>query len=110
MTKLEVTLLPSPSVAVIVTGKVPNSVGVPDISPVVLFRDTPAGRTPAVSANVIGDLPPSVETLTESALPSTAGEFVIKVEIESAAVIGPTAFDVPKVVPPALVAVTFASK
>jgi hypothetical protein len=110
MTKLEVTLLPSPSVAVIVTGKVPNSVGVPDISPVVLFRDTPAGRTPAVSANVIGDLPPSVETFTESALPSTAGEFVFIVEIESAAVTGPIALDVVEIEPPALVAVTLANK
>jgi hypothetical protein len=110
MTKLEAALVPSPSVAVIVTGKVPNSFGVPDISPVVLFRDTPAGRTPAVSANVIGDLPPSVETFTESALPSTAGEFVFIVEIESAAVTGPIALDVVEIEPPALVAVTLANK
>ena len=82
----------------------------PDISPVVLFRDTPAGKTPAVSANVIGDLPPLVEIFTDSALPSTAGVLISIFEIESAAVIGPTAFDVPKVAPPALVAVTFASK
>ena len=103
-------LAPSPSVAVIVTGKVPNSVGVPDISPVVLLSDTPAGRTPAVSANVIGDLPPSVETSTESALPSTAGRFVFRVEIESAAVTGPIALDVVEIEPPALVALTFTNK
>ena len=122
-TKFNEALAPSPSVAVIVTGKVPNSVGVPDISPVVLLSDTPAGKAPAVIAKVVGDLPPSVETSTESTLPSTAGkfvfrveiastsgEFVFKVEIESTAVTGPIALDVAEIEPPALVAVTLANK
>jgi hypothetical protein len=90
--------------------KVPNSLGVPDISPLVLLSDTPAGKVPAVIANVVGALPPSVETFTESSLPSTAGELMFKVEIESAAVTGPIAFDVFDTEPPALVAVTLTSR
>jgi hypothetical protein len=107
---LDETFVPSLSVAVMVMGKVPISLGVPDISPVVLLSVTPAGKTPEVIANVIGALPPSVKTFTESALPSTAGELVLKVEIESAAVTGPIAFDVFDTEPPALDAVTFTSK
>ena len=59
-----------------VTGKVPNSVGVPDISPVVESNVTPSGNSPAVIANVIGDLPPLVETCMDSSLPSSAGVLV----------------------------------
>jgi hypothetical protein len=109
-TILDEALAPSLSVAVTVTGKDPNSLGVPDISPLVLSSDTPAGKVPAVIANVVGALPPSVETFTESALPSTAGELVFKVEIDSAAVTGPIAFDVFDTEPPALVAVTLTSR
>ena len=57
-----------------------------------------------------GVFPPLVEIFTDSALPSTAGVLMSIFEIESAAVIGPTAFDVLEIEPPALVAVTFASK
>ena len=57
-----------------------------------------------------GAFPPLVEIFTDNALPSTAGVLISIFEIESAAVMGPTAFDVPKVAPPVLVAVTFASK
>jgi hypothetical protein len=59
---------------------------------------------------VTGAFPPLVGTFTDTALPSTAGVLISILEIESAAVIGPTAFEVLEVVPPALVAVTFTNK
>jgi hypothetical protein len=83
---------------------------VPVISPVVLFNATPAGKVPAVTEYVTGVFPPLVKICTDIVFPSTAGVLISIFEIESAAVIGPTAFDVLEVEPPALVAVTLAIK
>lgn len=42
----------SESVTVTVIGDVPEVVGVPEIAPVELFRDSPAGRVPVVTAQL----------------------------------------------------------
>jgi hypothetical protein len=42
----------SESVTVTVIGDVPDVVGVPEMAPVELFRDSPAGRVPVVTAQL----------------------------------------------------------
>ena len=48
------------SVAVIVKLYVPALVGVPLMTPVDAFSESPEGSAPAVSANVMGAVPPDV--------------------------------------------------
>jgi hypothetical protein len=50
----------SESVAVTVKLTVPTNVpvGVPEITPVAAFNDNPAGRLPAVTAHLYGEIPP----------------------------------------------------
>ncbi len=46
------------SVAVTVNSNVPACVGVPERTPVVVFRSSPPGSAPAATAKVYGALPP----------------------------------------------------
>ena len=49
---------PAVSVTVIVTGKLPEAVGVPDSTPVLAFRVSPAGRLPLLTDQVRLPVPP----------------------------------------------------
>jgi hypothetical protein len=50
--------LSSVPVALTVKVRVPSTVGVPVIRPVVAFSDRPLGSVPAVTVHVYGSLPP----------------------------------------------------
>ena len=62
----------SASVAVTVKVVMPTSVGVPLISPVLASRPNPAGRAPAVTANVAMPVPPAVSSSTVYGVPTLA--------------------------------------
>ena len=52
------------SVTITVRLKSPVAVGVPEITPVLVFRVKPAGRLPAEMLQVYGDMPPVACTVT----------------------------------------------
>jgi hypothetical protein len=45
--------------------KVPFTVGMPDISPVELFKERPAGKEPEITDQVYGAVPPTTPSVLE---------------------------------------------
>ena len=56
------------SVAVTENEETPGVVGVPEISPVEVFKLSPAGNDPLASANVYGPVPPLAASVCKYAL------------------------------------------
>jgi hypothetical protein len=68
--KVVVAVWPFASVTRTVIAEEPDEVGVPEIAPVLVFRVTPAGKVPVVTANEYGSTPRETVKFSEYAVPA----------------------------------------